>query len=55
MKCNVHPWMHGYFAVLKTSHYAISSEMAVSRCLNLPAGKYTITAWHETTVLRLRK
>ena len=23
VKCNVHPWMHGYFAVLSTSHYAV--------------------------------
>src|SRR5580704_14595315 len=24
VKCNIHPWMHGTFAVLKNSHYAIS-------------------------------
>src|ERR1700675_4177066 len=23
VKCNVHPWMHGNFAVLKNSHYEI--------------------------------
>ena len=21
VKCNIHPWMHGWFAVLKTNHY----------------------------------
>ena len=25
VKCNIHPWMHGDFAVLKNSHYAITS------------------------------
>ena len=24
VKCNIHPWMHGNFAVLKNSHYAIT-------------------------------
>ena len=47
VKCNVHPWMHGTFAVLKTSHYGISHDGGAFTLPNLPAGKYTITAWHE--------
>jgi plastocyanin len=47
VKCNVHPWMHGYFAVLKTSHYAISGDDGGFTLPNLPPGKYTITAWQE--------
>lgn len=47
VKCNVHPWMHGYFAVLKTSHYDISKGAGDFKLPNLPPGKYTITAWHE--------
>src|SRR5499425_27750 len=47
VKCNVHPWMHGYFAVLKTSHYAISGQDGTFKLPDLPAGKYTITAWQE--------
>ena len=47
VKCNVHPWMHGYFAVLKTSHYAISGENGSFTLPNLPPGKYTVTAWQE--------
>jgi hypothetical protein len=47
VKCNVHPWMHGTFAVLKNSHHAISGEDGGFNLPNLPPGKYTVTAWHE--------
>lgn len=48
VKCNVHPWMHGTFAVLKNAHYAISSSGGAFKLPNLPPGKYTVTAWHES-------
>jgi plastocyanin len=48
VKCNVHPWMHGTFAVLKTKHYTISGENGGFTLPNLPPGKYTVTAWHES-------
>lgn len=48
VKCNVHPWMHGNFAVMKNSHYAVSSNDGGFTLPNLPAGKYTVTAWHES-------
>ena len=48
VKCNIHPWMHAYFAVLKTSHYAVTGDNGAFSLDNLPPGKYTITAWHET-------
>jgi plastocyanin len=47
VKCNVHPWMRGYFAVLKTSHYDVSKDDGGFKLPNLPPGKYTISAWHE--------
>ncbi|HXY23349.1 MAG TPA: carboxypeptidase regulatory-like domain-containing protein [Candidatus Acidoferrum sp.] len=48
VKCNVHPWMHGTFAVLKNSHYSVSGDDGSFKLPNLPPGKYTITAWHES-------
>ena len=48
VKCNFHPWMHAYFAVLRTAHYSVTGENGMFTLNNLPAGKYTITAWHET-------
>ena len=47
VKCNVHPWMHGWFAVLKTNNYDVSKGGGDFKLPNLPPGKYTITAWHE--------
>jgi plastocyanin len=47
VKCNIHPWMHGYFVVLKTNHYDVSKSGGEFKLPDLPPGKYTITAWHE--------
>jgi plastocyanin len=47
VKCNVHPWMHGIFAALNTSHYAVTAAGGTFSLPNLPPGKYTITAYHE--------
>ena len=48
VKCNIHPWMHSSFAVLKNSHYGLSSGGGGFSIANLPPGKYTLTAWHES-------
>ena len=47
VKCQIHPWMHGWFAVLKTNHYSITGDGGGFSLPNLPPGKYTVTAWHE--------
>jgi plastocyanin len=48
VKCNVHPWMHSNFAVLKTGHFDVSKNDGSFSLKDLPPGKYTITAWHES-------
>ncbi len=48
VKCNVHPWMHGNFAVMKNSHFAVTGDGGTFSLANLPPGKYTITAWQES-------
>jgi hypothetical protein len=39
--------MHGYFAVLNTSHYAVTDNEGNYSLKGLPPGKYTVTAWQE--------
>ena len=48
VKCNIHPWMHGDFALLKNSHFAVTQGEGAFTLANLPPGKYTVTAWHES-------
>jgi plastocyanin len=48
IKCNIHPWMQGYFVVLKTSHFAVTGDDGRFALPQLPPGHYTVTAWHET-------
>src|SRR2546421_108227 len=47
VKCNVHPWMHGWHMVLATSHYAVTDENGAFSLSGLAPGKYTVTAWQE--------
>ena len=47
VKCNIHPWMHGYFVVLSTTHYGVTGNDGKFSLAGLPPGKYTVTAWQE--------
>jgi plastocyanin len=46
VKCNIHPWMHGYMAVVK-GPTAVSDDNGSYTINNLPPGNYTVTAWQE--------
>jgi hypothetical protein len=46
VQCNIHPWMHGYFAVVK-GPYATSDASGTYTINNVPPGSYTVTAWQE--------
>jgi carboxypeptidase family protein len=46
VKCNIHPWMHGYFAVVK-GPYATSDKSGAYTIHGVPPGSYTVTAWQE--------
>jgi len=46
-KCDVHGWMNAYVGVLDHPFYAVSKEDGSFEIKGLPAGTYTIEAWHE--------
>jgi Carboxypeptidase regulatory-like domain len=47
VKCNVHPWMHGYFVVLATPNFSVTDSSGSFSLTGLAPGTYTVTAWHE--------
>lgn len=46
-KCNVHPWMAAYAGVFDHPYFAVSGEDGSFQIQGLPAGSYTVEAWHE--------
>jgi Carboxypeptidase regulatory-like domain len=46
VKCNIHPWMHGWHVVVK-GPYAVTDENGTFTLKNVPPGSYTLTAWQE--------
>jgi hypothetical protein len=47
VKCNQHPWMKSYVGVMKHPFFAVSKEDGSFEIKGVPAGKYTVAAWHE--------
>jgi hypothetical protein len=48
LKCGVHAWMHGYVAVQDHPFFAVTDGKGAFEIDNLPAGTYTLEAWHPT-------
>ena len=46
-KCDVHGWMTAYAGVLDHPYFAVTSGGGRFDIKSLPAGTYTIEAWHE--------
>jgi len=46
-KCDVHGWMNAYVGVLPHPYFAVTKDDGKFELANLPAGTYTIEAWHE--------
>lgn len=46
VKCNIHPWMHGWHVVVK-GPYAVTDENGNYTIKNVPPGSYTVKAWQE--------
>jgi len=48
VKCDVHGWMGATIFIVKHPFFAVSAEDGTFTLPKLPAGTYTIEAWHET-------
>ncbi len=47
VKCDVHPWMAAYIGVQDHPFAAVSGDDGSFSLKGLPAGTYTVEAWHE--------
>jgi hypothetical protein len=47
LECNVHGWMNAWVGVLPHPYYAVTGTEGRFSIKGLPAGTYTIEAWHE--------
>jgi len=46
-KCDVHPWMRAWVAVVPHPFFAVTGADGRFAIRGLPAGTYTVEAWHE--------
>lgn len=47
MRCDVHPWMHGWLGVLDHPYFAVTGPDGRFTLANVPAGEYVVASWHE--------
>jgi len=48
LTCDVHSWMLGWVAVMPNPFFGVTDANGVTKIENVPPGKYTVEAWHET-------
>ncbi len=47
VKCDVHPWMTSYIAVMDHPHFSVTEKDGGFTISGIPAGTYEVEAWHE--------
>jgi plastocyanin len=45
--CNIHDWMSAVILVVPTPHFAVTDDAGRYALRGLPAGEYSLIAWHE--------
>jgi len=46
--CDFHPWMKAFIFVMEHPYFVVSDTNGQFKIKGLPAGDYTLSAWHET-------
>ncbi len=46
VQCDVHPWMHAALGVVDHPYFAVTALDGVFTLAGVPAGQYTLAAWH---------
>jgi plastocyanin len=59
VKCDLHPWMTAYVAVVPNPYFAVTDTAGNFEIKNVPPGTYQIQTWHErygplTEMVRVR-
>jgi len=55
VNCDSHAWMRGYIHVFDHPFFAVTGERGSFFIADIPAGSYTLAAWHEGAGVRSRE
>jgi plastocyanin len=55
IKCDVHPWMASYAAVMSHPYFDVTAKDGKFSIADLPAGDYEIEIWHEKLGTKTQK
>jgi plastocyanin len=47
VKCDVHGWMQGWLVATENPYFAVTDNSGNFKLTDVPAGTYTVEAWHE--------
>ena len=47
VKCDVHGWMQGWLVATESPYFAVTDNSGNFKLTDVPAGTYTVEAWHE--------
>ena len=55
VNCDTHGWMRGYIHVFDHPFFAVTDERGIFSIADIPAGNYTLKAWHEEAGVQSRE